>query len=684
MNTMKKTLALFLAASLIPWAGSAQTAAAAEDTSIAVEDSSIAVEDSSIAVEDSSLAVEDSSLAAEDAAPDAEGTAPVMEARTYPYLRTFDDEEIVEDEMTLYFFNGEDIPYSALSEYMPFFASLMKDYDEWDDVVYEIERIEEEDTDADSYWVSRTDNDTTMIVLPQSGEIWFDSYNLFMNRPGVTSLVSALDLPEPEEPDIVALMDEAMARAEEMEANGEEVPEDYYDDIVATVDPAQGRVFFTNAGGSFNRHGKGTYLDLSEYAIAFYSVDGECYIPFQTLNDLFMNQQYLQFIFNGQTVIGAAYGCDLLNKSFEAEPEEMSMDFAAFNYHELLFLLDTFYGLKPEHDIDNFLDDLIASNHGLAEALLGENSLKFDEAIAELTGVYLDDLHSGYGRCSWRSNDPDGDPELNEFVDLMRSLMYMGYSNQNYFGDSSAFEMAREEAYPEGIPGYEEFGDTAFVTFDSFSVTAIDNDYSEYYDLGIPETLEDCGDDTIRLIQYANAQIQREDSPIKNVVIDLSNNSGGSVSAAVAVLCWYLKECSFALRDTMTGALSIMNYRCDLDVNELVEDADASDSLAGKCRLYCLISPVSFSCGNLVPAIFEDSHQVTLIGQRTGGGSCVVLPCTTASGTRFQISGTMQIAMVKNGVFYNVDQGIEPHIPLTRLSSFYDREGLVELIHNTK
>lgn len=40
-----------------------------------------------------------------------------IEANTYPYLRQFSDSEKypTEDEMTLYFINGGDIPYVALS-----------------------------------------------------------------------------------------------------------------------------------------------------------------------------------------------------------------------------------------------------------------------------------------------------------------------------------------------------------------------------------------------------------------------------------------------------------------------------------------------------------------------------------------------------------------------------------------
>ena len=44
----------------------------------------------------------------------------------------------------------------------------------------------------------------------------------------------------------------------------------------------------------------------------------------------------------------------------------------------------------------------------------------------------------------------------------------------------------------------------------------------------------------------------------------------------------------------------------------------------------------------------------------------------------------MQLSTVRNGSFYNIDQGIQPDIPLTRMKSFYDREGLVEYLHQVK
>ena len=142
----------------------------------------------------------------------------------------------------------------------------------------------------------------------------------------------------------------------------------------------------------------------------------------------------------------------------------------------------------------------------------------------------------------------------------------------------------------------------------------------------------------------------------------------------------------------MTSAETINCYRTDLNLNGIAlsnpeggsGNFDPGDTVSGQYNLYCLISPSSFSCGNLVPAIFEQAGGITLIGQRSGGGSNVVFPATTASGMIFQMSGPLQITTYNNGSLYGVDTGVEPHVRLNKAESFYDREALVEMIHNLK
>lgn len=46
------------------------------------------------------------------------------------------------------------------------------------------------------------------------------------------------------------------------------------------------------------------------------------------------------------------------------------------------------------------------------------------------------------------------------------------------------------------------------------------------------------------------------------------------------------------------------------------------------------------------------SGKVTLLGDTTDGGSCIVLPMSSAWGNVYQISGPERISFVKNGSYY--------------------------------
>lgn len=311
--------------------------------------------------------------------------------------------------------------------------------------------------------------------------------------------------------------------------------------------------------------------------------------------------------------------------------------------------------------------------------LSGTDSIAFDAALTEILLRFFDDGHSAIVRNSWRSG------QKKKGLEYISMLANAGYSTLSRSQIGMKLGDIRRAVYPDGVPGYEEIGDTAFITFDAFTAN---RKPKEYYELEDPDNPQD----TIELMIYANRMVRREGSPVRNIVIDLSVNGGGNSDAAIAVACWFTGEARFSLIDTMTGAETITCYRTDLNLNGVAlsnpeggsEGFDPGDTVSGQYNLYCLISPQSFSCANLVPSIFDQAGGITLIGQRTGGGSNVVLPVTTASGTIFQISGPLQITTFSNGSLYGVDTGVEPHVRLNKAESFYDREALVEMIHNLK
>ena len=159
-------------------------------------------------------------------------------------------------------------------------------------------------------------------------------------------------------------------------------------------------------------------------------------------------------------------------------------------------------------------------------------------------------------------------------------------------------------------------------------------------------------------------------------MLDMSNNHGGDSTTASFVLSMFLGQASICVEDTLTGAYTNESFRCDANLDGAF---DEKDSLMGY-RLFCLTSPASFSCGNLVPSVLQSSNRVKTVGMTSGGGACIVMPLSTADGTRIQISGYRRLSYMKNGSVYDIDQGVEPDYAISSIDSFYDREALTEYL----
>ena len=130
--------------------------------------------------------------------------------------------------------------------------------------------------------------------------------------------------------------------------------------------------------------------------------------------------------------------------------------------------------------------------------------------------------------------------------------------------------------------------------------------------------------------------------------------------------------------NTFSGAQATSLYRVDVNCDRVF---DENDSVLSRCQLNCLVSPVSFSCGNLVPWVFKTSGMVTVLGATSGGGSCIVQPMTTAYGSVFQMSAPTRMSFLKNGSFYDIDQGVDPDYYIDNIAHYYDRAALTDFIN---
>ena len=416
---------------------------------------------------------------------------------------------------------------------------------------------------------------------------------------------------------------------------------------------------FQRGDSSFVRRGESIGLYFEDFFIELIYEDGKGYMPLQTFSDLFLAYFYINLAYNGEAVfmIEATDLGDMRETYYSVEPRERSAELARFNYVETCLSLQFNYGLKDEHDIPSF--GTLFELTGIDQAMQSTDALEANVALSDVINGYIDDLHSAFVFASPYAGDVAVEPNV-------QSL-----SANRIIGHAQRLSAAAREYFPDGMRFYQEIGNTAYISFNSFTAD-YDNDY--YGALASGEPIAD----TIGIIMYAHAQITRENSPIENVVLDLSLNTGGHADAAIYAIAWFLGEWDLHLEDAVTGARSSTNYRVDVNGDRKF---DENDSIAHLNR-YCLVSPVSFSCGNLVPAVFKNSNQVTLLGRQTGGGACAVQPLASADGSIWQISSRLRLSTVTNGSFYAVDQGVAPDVLIDKDESYYDREALTEYINS--
>lgn len=416
---------------------------------------------------------------------------------------------------------------------------------------------------------------------------------------------------------------------------------------------------FQRGDSSFVRRGESIGLYFEDFFIELIYEDDKGYMPLQTFSDLFLAYFYINLAYNGEAVfmIEATDLGDMRETYYSVEPRERSAELARFNYVETCLSLQFNYGLKDEHDIPSF--GTLFELTGIDQAMQSTDAFEANVALSDVINGYIDDLHSAFVFASPYAGDVAVEPNV-------QSL-----SANRLIGHAQRLSAAAREYFPDGMRFYQEIGNTAYISFNSFTAD-YDNDY--YGALASGEPIAD----TIGIIMYAHAQITRENSPIENVVLDLSLNTGGHADAAIYTIAWFLGECDLHLEDAVTGARSSTNYRVDVNGDRKF---DENDSIAHLNR-YCLVSPVSFSCGNLVPAVFKNSNQVTLLGRQTGGGACAVQPLASADGSIWQISSRLRLSTVTNGSFYAVDQGVAPDVLIDKDENYYDREALTEYINN--
>ena len=438
-------------------------------------------------------------------------------------------------------------------------------------------------------------------------------------------------------------------------------------------DQEQEDVDFITTANAYNRHE--ITFNLSDYDLTVYIVEGEVVLPLSIFNLIYTQELGYDFYYVNGTIYGDYGG---LNSYEGKSSNDPTPQVRQLTYNYLRLFLHQYYGLASYKGLDTVakVDDYLKD---FKDDLLSTDIKTFEQAEADIFNQLLDDPHSGTINNSIYDN---GDELVQN--DGERNTAISAKINENDNKRADAQESIPEDNYlvytyfTEGLSMMENMvyviDNTAFIQFDEFMW-----DFEK--EAGATEDALNNGD-LFSLMYYGLQAIDEYSSKtkeIKNVVVDLSNNTGGYVNTLYELLSFMTNDpIQHYYEYGVTGSIGSTTVKVDNDLDGDFNDDDAHTQY----KWYIETSLVSFSCGNLAPFMAKDNGYATIIGQTSGGGECVVGTGVLPDGTYFQKSDILMKNVSKKAVegkeYRACEDGVLPDIELTDL---YDYTKLIEAIN---
>ena len=345
--------------------------------------------------------------------------------------------------------------------------------------------------------------------------------------------------------------------------------------------------------------------------------------------------------------------------------DERSQIKAEYNYRTLCMLFDLNYCLKDQRsqfgksNITYFNDSIFEA--GLGFDLLSTNTDTYDKAFAKFLLGLIDDGHTGYNEPSQNESEIS---YYKSYGDNCR-----GKRVSNLIAIRNQLGQARTDAGGKQGVFYVSENDTkklAVICFDGFieysSTSTPPSDLNELAKLG-----------TYPFLLQAFDDIANYSSTVKNVVIDLSCNGGGSLNQCLTGLSFLKNPDDFymATRNHLDGSVRKFTYT--------VTKKDGS-LLTQNYNFYVLTSGFSFSCGNYFPAICKYQLGIPVVGKQSGGGGGVVKNVHTSDGALFQTSAAIEMCEIKDGQIVTIDSGVPVDLEID-YENFYSGDSLYQNLY---
>ncbi len=418
----------------------------------------------------------------------------------------------------------------------------------------------------------------------------------------------------------------------------------------------------------------GATFELAPYHIDIREADGKVYLPMPTLADIMLPSYNLGQYYNGNIYYEYVMNNPFYDKSARYKTLDRDKSLIDYTYNELCFTIDNLYGRPQKAEVssvlekksfDEMLDTYSEESKRAKNFLLSESWSEYYGGLAILEALFADGGHS-YLLVDLLNISTAIDPGNLHYEKCFREALSVpeiantpvGHAIYGAYvvktGETTKTNAQVKSAREAGLAGYDTIktwengnavvrdGDTLMYIFDHFENSVIES--------------------------FKWALDYAKENNVKNFIIDGSMNGGGYEGALNYILTMitnkknltndYLRKCFCTLTGNYINSTGVV----DLNMDGKYDDADKG--VYYDFNYAILTSRNSFSCGNLLPVLAQESG-IAILGETSGGGECFISRSVTPENTVIQYSGCQKYV---TGSGIGVDIGAKPDYVLTKTS----------------
>ncbi|ENY68866.1 Hypothetical protein, predicted lipoprotein, putative peptidase S41 [Metamycoplasma auris 15026] len=421
-------------------------------------------------------------------------------------------------------------------------------------------------------------------------------------------------------------------------------------------------------------------FDLGKYKMDILFKDEKVLIPFSVFNTLFITQNYNNIYFNGKTFTNLEAGIDSyssfgtpkeakerIQKEATIAKKKPTKRQREINFHHLAFVMDYFYGLKRYKKFDSF-EKYIGEDY--KKKLLSTNPEEFHQAYIDVFHKKLNELHTRIDALSYYNGYSE--ESLRNSTLAKEPKKYYGDYYNTFFKNQDELQARYKSTFKKDLDkltldDHIRFVDDDTVILSTFGFADATKEQKE-------DTANTWKHDTYFLMKEFMKKIEakkKEKKEIKNIILDLSLNGGGSVYAMIRTLGFMTNK------EVLNREYDVLNKigTKTLSKVDVFGDNKFTNHNYDKYKWTALVGINTFSAANQATSIIKEMGIAKIIGQKSGGGMSAVFPATLLDGTTVTMSSPNNATFGEK--FEDIEGGVEPDVKLD-YKDFYDNKKVKE------